>query len=65
LAISALRAGDVEFVRVWPGWRDAESFDRIGEFFGGDKRHIPAVRGKYLDPELCNAAKRSISNIII
>lgn len=23
-----------EFVRVWPGWRDAESFERIGEYFG-------------------------------
>jgi hypothetical protein len=27
-------AGEAEFVRVWPGWRDAESFDRIGEYFG-------------------------------
>jgi hypothetical protein len=27
-------AGDVEFVRVWPGWRDAESFERISEYFG-------------------------------
>jgi hypothetical protein len=29
------RAADVEFVRVWPSWRDAESFERIGEYFGG------------------------------
>jgi hypothetical protein len=29
-----LRAADVEFVRVWPSWRDAESFERIGEYFG-------------------------------
>jgi len=28
------RAADVEFVRVWPGWRDAASFERIGEFLG-------------------------------
>src|SRR5436305_128030 len=28
------RAADVEFVRVWPGWREAESFDRIGEYLG-------------------------------
>lgn len=32
-APAALAAG-VEFVRVWPAWRDAESFVRIGEFFG-------------------------------
>ena len=31
---TAARAADVEFVRVWPGWRDAESFERIGEYFG-------------------------------
>lgn len=30
-----LRAADVEFLRVWPGWRAAESFDRISEYFGG------------------------------
>src|SRR5262249_43128118 len=23
----------VEFVRVWPNWREAESFDRISEYF--------------------------------
>ncbi len=28
------RAADVEFLRIWPGWRDAESFDRISEYFG-------------------------------
>ena len=27
-------AADVEFVRVWPQWRSAESFERIGEYFG-------------------------------
>ncbi len=26
--------GGAEFVRIWPGWRDAESFERIGEYFG-------------------------------
>ncbi len=29
------RAADAEFIRVWPGWRDAAAFDRIGEYFGG------------------------------
>jgi hypothetical protein len=32
---SLLSAAEVEFVRVWPQWRDADSFDRIGEYFGG------------------------------
>lgn len=32
--VCAVRAADVEFVRVWPSWRDADSFDRIGEYFG-------------------------------
>jgi hypothetical protein len=29
-----LSAAEVEFVRVWPAWRDTESFERIGEYFG-------------------------------
>lgn len=29
------RAGGVTFVRVWPGYRAAESFDRISEYFTG------------------------------
>jgi hypothetical protein len=37
LIASAARcaAADVEFLHVWPGWRNAESFDRIAEYFGG------------------------------
>ncbi len=31
----ALRAGSVEIVRVMPGWRDADSFRRISEYFTG------------------------------
>ena len=30
----AARAADAEFIRVWPAWRDAQSFERIGEYFG-------------------------------
>ncbi len=49
------RAADMEFVHVWPGWRDAESFDRIGEYFGGQEnggretvlRTQPAARAGY------------------
>jgi hypothetical protein len=33
-AVASARAADVEFLRVWPSWRDAESFERIGEYFG-------------------------------
>ncbi len=29
--------GEVAFVRIWPGWRDAESFDRISEYFGRER----------------------------
>ncbi len=54
-AVVALRAADAEFVRVWPGWRDANSFVRIGEYFGGEEAHgrqvvlrtQPAERGGY------------------
>jgi hypothetical protein len=28
------QAAGVEFVRVWPNYRDTESFERIGEYFG-------------------------------
>ncbi len=34
LTTSLALAGEAEFVRIWPGWRDAESFERISEFFG-------------------------------
>lgn len=28
-------AAEVDFVRVWPAWREADSFVRIQEYFGG------------------------------
>jgi hypothetical protein len=31
--VAFCRAADVEFLRVWPGWRDADTFDRISEYF--------------------------------
>jgi hypothetical protein len=54
-AFSPLRAADVELTRVWPGWRDAESFERIAEFFTGKEhtgkqvilRSRPETRGGY------------------
>jgi hypothetical protein len=39
LIAPALRAADTEFLRVWPGWRAAETFDRIGEYFGSEEKH--------------------------
>jgi hypothetical protein len=30
-----LPAAEAAFVHVWPGWRDAESFERLSEYFGG------------------------------
>ncbi len=33
------RATGVEFIRVWPQWHSAESFDRISEYFGGGENH--------------------------
>jgi hypothetical protein len=38
LGLTSLRAADIEFVRVWPGWRDAESFERISEYFTGEEK---------------------------
>lgn len=28
-------AAEAKILRVWPGWRAAESFERISEYFGG------------------------------
>lgn len=49
------RAAEVEFTRVWPAWRTAESFDRISEYFTHQEntgRHTvlrsrPEVRAGY------------------
>lgn len=35
LTSALARAGEVEFVRIWPDWRNAEDFDRISEYFNG------------------------------
>lgn len=35
LTATLASASGVRFVRVWPGWRDASSFKRITEYFGG------------------------------
>jgi hypothetical protein len=41
LLIVAPLAGtaDVELVRIWPGWRDAATWDSIPEYFGGTETH--------------------------
>lgn len=35
----AAKAADVELVRIWPGWRDAATWDSIPEYFGGAETH--------------------------
>jgi hypothetical protein len=37
-SLFSAQAAEVEFVRVWPGWRDAESFERISEYFTGEEK---------------------------
>ncbi len=34
-AVSAAGAAEVDFVRIWPAWRESDSFVRISEYFGG------------------------------
>ncbi len=34
---SSAGAAEIDFVRVWPAWRDADSFLRISEYFGGSE----------------------------
>ena len=54
-AFAPLHAAEVELARVWPGWRDAESFERVSEFFTGKEnagkqvilRSRPETRGGY------------------
>ena len=70
---TALRSADAEFVRVWPGWRDADSFDRIGGYFGGEKNHGDIVvrtradtpAGYYFLVRLAPAAAMSDAKFIL
>lgn len=39
IAVVAAPVAEAEFLRVWPGWRDAESFERISEYFGGGENN--------------------------
>lgn len=34
-ALPTARAAEIDFVRIWPSWRETESFIRISEYFGG------------------------------
>jgi hypothetical protein len=38
-ACPALNAAEIEFVRIWPAWREAQSFVRISEYFGGGENN--------------------------
>jgi hypothetical protein len=52
---TSVRAGNIEVVRVWPAYRTAQSFDRIGLYFNGGEdsagksiqRTRPATRDGY------------------
>lgn len=35
--VSVAHSAEVEFVRVWPGWRSAEAFESIAEHFTGQE----------------------------
>jgi hypothetical protein len=61
----SLRAAEASFVRLWPGWREADSFDRIGEFLGGSEQtgsrtlvrtHADARAGYYFLLRVTNAS---------
>ena len=63
-SLAAAHAAEVEFVRVWPQWRDAEAFDRISEYFGGGENnggqlvlrtHADARAGYYFVVRLAHA----------
>jgi hypothetical protein len=64
LCLVPVQAADVTFVRLWPGYRTAESFERISEYFTGGEntggqvvlRSQPAERaGFYFLARLKNA----------
>lgn len=42
-ANAAAYATEVEFVRVWPQWHNADWFDRIGEYFGRPENDRPEI----------------------
>jgi hypothetical protein len=52
---ATVSAAGLDIVRVWPGYRTADSFDRIGDYFGSDenrrgetiRRSQPAAREGY------------------
>ena len=71
LSPACVQAADAAITRVWPQWREAESFDRISEYFGGGENtgghlilrtHTDARAGFYFlvrlaHPETLAAAK--------
>jgi hypothetical protein len=72
------RADEITFVRVWPGWRDAASFERISEYFTGKEnpgsqvllRSHPEIRAGFYflarvtNPGLALAAAKVIVYVI-
>ena len=35
ILLAGITRADVDLVRIWPGYRDAESFTSVAEYFGG------------------------------
>ena len=78
IAVAAARGAEVEFSRVWPAWREAESFDRISEYFGGRENtgghtllrtHAEVRAGYYFlvrlkTPSVAPAGAKFVVNII-
>jgi hypothetical protein len=65
VSVTVAHAAEVEFTRVWPAWRNAESFDRISEYFSGRENtsghtllrtHAEARAGYYFLVRLKNGA---------
>ncbi|HZP60518.1 MAG TPA: hypothetical protein VFB27_09365 [Opitutaceae bacterium] len=72
LGLTTARAAEVSFVRIWPGYRSAASFERISEYFDGAEnsggqtllRSQPAERaGFYFLARLKNAGDAVVGTI--
>src|SRR4051812_5411064 len=42
--VASLAASDLTFVRVWPGYRSAESFEHVSEFFSGKENTMGQIQ---------------------
>src|SRR4051812_46075496 len=42
--VGSLPAADLTFIRVWPGYRSAESFEHVSEFFSGKENTMGQIQ---------------------